>query len=192
MLTRRSTEHTTFNCNINNDFTLQGFDKLPEHMLTKFFVYLRVGPVLFMVIKYALLVGGVAFIALMVIASLCIPVDDEMRYSNSSAWRRESQTLTGHANGHHAGTPKTVHVPIPVAADGGTPAKEMNTYYNSLLNSDDGGSAEAVKLNKDLCGRLEVLHEVRSSDAEDAAATAALSYSESEYEEDDENDRIII
>ncbi|VVC45242.1 Hypothetical protein CINCED_3A005523 [Cinara cedri] len=151
-----------------------GFERLPDHMLTKFFVYLRVGPVLFTVLQYGLLVGGVAFIALTVITSLFIPVDDELRYASSSAWRRESQTLTGQ-QAHGA---PTIRVPVPVPA-----AKEMNTYYSSLLDVDgDGpGGAAAAKLNGELCSWLEVVHETRDSCTE----------SEFEYDDDDDNQRIV-
>ncbi|MCV5004470.1 hypothetical protein OFM39_32955, partial [Escherichia coli] len=83
------------------------FEKLPDDMLNKFFVYLRVGPAVLVGLKYALLVGGLAFVALTVFASLFIPVDDELRYRNSSSWRRESQTLTTRD------TTPTIRVPIP-------------------------------------------------------------------------------
>jgi len=138
-------------------------------MLTKFFVYLRVGPVLFTGLKYALLVGGIAFVALTVFASLFIPVDDELRYRNSSAWRRESQTLTARD------TAPTIRVPIPASIVAG---KEMNTYYNSLL---DGDGAAAARLNDDLCDRLDVVHEVRS-------LRSSCTGSE---DDDDEDDRIV-
>lgn len=132
----------------------QGFEKLPESMLVKFYMYLRAGPVVLFVLEYALLVGGVAFVALTVIASVYIPEDDELKYRNSAAWRRESQTLTG--------TP-TIRVPVPAAA---TAAKEMNTYYSSLTDATGGGGGggarAAVKLNDQLCDRLEVVHEVSS------------------------------
>lgn len=140
-------------------------------MLNKFFVYLRVGPALTTGLQYAMLVGGAAFIALTVIAALFVPEDDELRYSNTPAWRRESQTLTG----QHCGAP-TIRVPVPVAATAGK-AKEMNTYYNSLLSD---GAAE--RLNDDLCDRLEVLHEVRSYGG---------SGTESEFEDYDENQQIV-
>lgn len=146
----------------------QGFEKLPDHMLNKFFVYLRVGPVVLVALKYALLIGGVAFIALTILAYLFIPIDDELRYRNSSAWRRESQTLTARDS-----TP-TIRMPIPAAAVAG---KEMNTYYNSML---DGDGAAAARLNDDLCSRLDVVHEVRS---------LRSSCTGSEYEDDD--DRIV-
>lgn len=140
-------------------------------MLFKFFVYLRVGPVVFMVLEYGLLVGGIAFIALTIITSLFIPMDDELLYAKSSAWRRESQTLTGQQTAH--GTP-TIRVPVPVAA-----AKEMNTYYSSLLDVDGDGAAG--RLNSDLCNRLEVVHETRDS------------CTESEYDDDDdEHLRIVV
>lgn len=138
-------------------------------MLTKFYVYLRAGPVLFAGLEYALLVGGFAFIALAVVASLYIPVDDELRYVDPSAWRRESQTLTGAAD--DGGAP-TVRVPVPAAA-----VKELTTYYDSLLMA-DGGDA-AARLNDDLCGRLDVVHEVR---------TPADSRTESECDDDDDYD----
>lgn len=140
-------------------------------MLTKFFVYLRVGPALSVGFQYALLVGGVAFIALTVIASLYIPVDDEMRFSNATAWRRESQTLTG------GGQPyaPTVRVPMPASM---RPAKEMNTYYNSLLDG-TGADAAAARLNDDLCGRLDAVREV------------ADSFTGSEYGDDEEDDRMV-
>lgn len=137
-------------------------------MLTKFFVYLRVGPALFTALEYALLVGGVAFIALTVIASLYIPEDDELRYAQPSAWRRESQTLTGGGGGQ---TTPTIRIgPVPAAP------KEMNTYYNSLLDGDGAADATA-RLNDDLCGRLEVVHEV---------ASLRDSCTESEFEDDDQ------
>jgi len=112
-------------------------------MLTKFFVYLRVGPALSVGLRYALLVGGVAFVALTLFASLFVPEDDELKYKHSPAWRRESQTLTGQRD-----DAPTVRVPIP---------KEMNTYYNSLMDN-----AAAAQLNDDLCDRLDVVHEVGS------------------------------
>jgi len=139
-------------------------------MLNKFFVYLRVGPVVVVSLKYTLLVGGVAFIALTIFASLFIPIDDELRYRNSSAWRRESQTLTSRDS-----TP-TIRMPIPAAAVAA--GKEMNTYYNSML---DGDGAAAARLNDDLCSRLDVVHEVRS---------LRSSCTGSEYEDDDD-DRIV-
>lgn len=153
---------------------------MPDSMLTKFFVYLRVGPVLNVGLRYTMLVGGAAFIALTIIAALFIPEDDELRFRNSSEWRRESQTLTGPycdaPNGPYSDTP-TVSVPVPAVA--GPKAKEMNTYYNSLL---DGGAAN--RLNGDLCNRLEVVHEIQSYGG---------SCTESEFEEDDddENKRIV-
>lgn len=138
-------------------------------MLTKFFVYLRIGPVLFAGLEYALLVGGFAFIALAVVASLYIPVDDEMRYGDPSAWRRESQTLTAAAGGDDdCGGAPTVRVPMPAAV------KELTTYYDSLL---DGGNA--ARLNDDLCSRLDVVHEVR---------TPADSRTESECDDFDDDD----
>ncbi|XP_015379121.1 PREDICTED: scavenger receptor class B member 1-like isoform X1 [Diuraphis noxia] len=165
-----NTEHCS-NLVIPLVWTEIGFEKLPDHMLNKFFVYLRVGPVVLVALKYALLVGGVAFIALTVLASLFIPIDDELRYRNSSAWRRESQTLTARDS-----TP-TIRMPIPAAAVAG---KEMNTYYNSML---DGDGAAAARLNDDLCSRLDVVHEVRS---------LRSSCTGSEFEdEDDDDDRII-
>ncbi|XP_050438668.1 scavenger receptor class B member 1-like isoform X2 [Adelges cooleyi] len=125
-----------------------GFEKLPTSMLTKFFVYLRVGPVVFTGLEYSLLVGGVAFIALTVIASLYIPEDDELKFRQSSAWRRESQTLTRQQECGAVTSRRT-------SATGG---KEMNTYYNSLL---DGG-AVTDRLNASLCERLEVVNETMS------------------------------
>ncbi|XP_050061505.1 scavenger receptor class B member 1-like isoform X2 [Aphis gossypii] len=173
-----NTEHCS-NLVIPLVWTEIGFEKLPEHMLTKFFVYLRVGPALFVGLKYALLVGGVAFVALTVIASLFIPIDDELRYRNSSAWRRESQTLTGGGGPQRDATP-TIRVPIPVAAAAAA-GKEMNTYYNSLL---DGDGAAAARLNDDLCSRLEVVHEVTS-------LRGSCTESEFDDDDDDENDRIV-
>ncbi|CAI6355260.1 unnamed protein product [Macrosiphum euphorbiae] len=145
-----------------------GFEKLPDSMLTKFFVYLRVGPVFFDGLKYALLVGGVAFVALTVFASLFIPVDDKLRHRNSSAWRRESQTLTTRD------TTPTIRVPIPAAVVAG---KEMNTYYKLLLDRDGGAAAQD---NDDLCYRLDVVHETRS-----------LRSSCTGSEDDDEDDRTV-
>lgn len=150
----------------------QGFDKLPDHMLNKFFLYLRVGPAVLVGLKYTLLVGGVAFVALTAFASLFIPIDDELRYRNSSAWRRESQTLTARD------TAPTIRVPIPAAVVAG---KEMNTYYNSLL---DGDRAAAARLNDDLCDRLEVVHEVRS-------LRSSCTGSEDDDDDADEKDRIV-
>jgi len=133
-------------------------------MLTKFFVYLRVGPILSVACQYALLVGGVAFVALAVFASLFVPAgdgDDDLKRRDPSAWRRESQTLTGRYDA------PTIRVPVP---------KEMNTYYNSLLND----PAAAAQLNDDLCDRLGVVHEVGSPSGTD---------SEFCYDDDDDDER---
>ncbi|XP_025412852.1 scavenger receptor class B member 1-like isoform X2 [Sipha flava] len=146
-----------------------GFERLPDYMLTKFFVYLRVGPALFIALQYAMMVGGVAFIALTVFSSLFIPEDDELKFSGSSAWRRESQTLTGHRGG--GGMP-IIRVPVPAAAVAA--AKEMNTYYCSPQVD-----LAAARLNDDLCGRLDVVHEVSS--LRDGSSTG------SDYEDDDDD-----
>lgn len=134
-------------------------------MLLKFFVYLRIGPVLSVACQYALLVGGVAFIALTVFASLFIPGDnrgdDEMKRRDPATWRRESQTLTGRCDA------PTIRVPVP---------KEMNTYYNSLLD-------DVAQLNDDLCDRLGVVHEIGSPSGTD---------SEFGYDDDERQRRHII
>ncbi|XP_027850047.2 scavenger receptor class B member 1-like [Aphis gossypii] len=69
------------------------FDTLPRHLLIRFFVYLNFGPIFFVVLKYLLLVVGVAFVTLTVITSLYMTIDNELEYRESSAWRHENQTL---------------------------------------------------------------------------------------------------
>lgn len=144
-------------------------------MLSKFFVYLRVGPTFFLTLQYVMLVGGVAFVALTVFSSLFIPEDEELKFSGSSAWRRESQTLTGHrgSGGGGCGTP-IIRVPMP--AEAVAAGKEMNTYYCSP----QAEMAAAARLNDDLCGRLDVVHEVSS--------LRGGSCTGSDYDDDDEDD----
>ncbi|XP_050529375.1 scavenger receptor class B member 1-like isoform X2 [Daktulosphaira vitifoliae] len=126
-----------------------GFDKLPDNMLLKFFIYLRVGPIVFDVLEYGLLIGGVAFIAFAVFASLFIPEEDDLaKYAQEAAWRRKSETLTGVITQHSGETTVTRR------ASAGNAMKEMNTYYNSLLDPE-----ETQKLNSSLCQRLDVVRE---------------------------------
>lgn len=131
-------------------------------MLFKVFLFVRVGPTLFTVLQYGLLVCGLAFIALAIFTSLFIPADDGLRYSKSSAWRRESQSLTG----QHV--PKTPAIRVSAKASAN---REMKTYYSSLLDVDD--DTPATKLNSDLCNRLRVVDETSNS------------CTESEYDYDD-------
>lgn len=137
---------------------VQGFEKLPDNMLLKFFVYLRLGPIVFDVLEYGMLIGGVAFIAFAVFASLFIPEDDDLgQYAQQeAAWRRKSETLTGviTATIQNIGAEMTV---TRRASAGNAAMKEMNTYYNSLLDPE-----ETQKLNSSLCQRLDVVRETGS------------------------------
>lgn len=102
----------------------QYFTSLPQSLSTRFYIYLKVGPVAQTVMIYLFLIGGVSFILLSLASAFCIPKDISSK-EPSNAWKGDAfrhEVLEKEMNKERL-------------KDTTKNTKEMEVYYCSLLRS---------------------------------------------------------
>lgn len=102
----------------------QYFTSLPTSLSTKFFIYLKVGPVAQSVMIYLFLIGGVSFLLLSLSSAFCIPKDISAK-ETSTSWK-------GEAFQHEVLEKEMNKARLKDTTDN---TKEMEVYYCSLLRS---------------------------------------------------------
>lgn len=103
---------------------LQALEGLPQNIITRFYIYLKVAPIAQTISIYLFLVGGVAFILLSLASAICIPKDLKVN-QNSSTWRDDTlpqDKIIKEKNKQ-------------IVKDMKKDAKEMEVYYCSFLSS---------------------------------------------------------
>lgn len=110
-----------------NLFYFQYFEALPTVTATKFYIYLRVGPIALTVFTYLFLVGGVSFIILSLASAFCIPKEMSLG-SDPTNWKEEAF--------RHEVVEKEMNKQR--LKDTTSNTKEMEVYYCSLLRSGTG------------------------------------------------------
>jgi hypothetical protein len=111
--------------------------QLPDNMLTRFYFYLRVGPIAQTLSIYLLLIGGVSFILLSMASAVFIPRLSlaSTQAHEESQWKKDLSSMKKHSLQHQTNT------------------KEMELYYCSLLSTTDenreegGQDLDLVKLD---------------------------------------------
>ncbi|XP_046683600.1 scavenger receptor class B member 1-like isoform X1 [Homalodisca vitripennis] len=108
------------------------FDELPTSMATRFYIYLRVGPIAQTIFTYLFLIGGMSFILLSLASAFCIPKDIKLK--EATVWKEEAF--------RHQVVEKEMNKQRLKETTNNT--KEMEVYYCSLLRTNEDTEEDSV------------------------------------------------